>query len=76
MISRFNTGQNGSGHGDFIQDKAGNLLYVLHAHNSSRKVLPRKTAIVKIRFLNSPVGPSKVEVLKNSFHYLLNDKEK
>ncbi|MDG3582296.1 glycoside hydrolase family 43 protein [Galbibacter pacificus] len=50
LISRENIGEFGSGHGDVVTNKNGDIYYVLHTHNSTFKVHPRKTAIVKIGF--------------------------
>ncbi|WP_295117678.1 glycoside hydrolase family 43 protein [uncultured Chitinophaga sp.] len=49
FISRKHTGENGSGHGDVV--RAGNSWwYVLHTHNTSTKVSPRKTAIIQFNW--------------------------
>ncbi len=48
IISRENTGFNGSGHGDIFTDAQGQLWYVFHAHHSNIKISPRRTAIVKL----------------------------
>jgi xylan 1,4-beta-xylosidase len=53
IISRKNIGYNGTGHGDVFTDSKGGMYYVLHTHNSSEKVSPRATGIVKIRFKNA-----------------------
>ncbi|MCD2422262.1 glycoside hydrolase family 43 protein [Niabella pedocola] len=48
IISKKNTGFNGSGHGDLFKDKKGNWQYVLHTHFSATRVGPRKTAIIQV----------------------------
>ncbi|MBL4676132.1 MAG: glycoside hydrolase family 43 protein [Mucilaginibacter sp.] len=59
IISRKNTGANGTGHGDFFKDTKGNLYYVLHTHNTNSKVDPRKSAIVSVKFADGkPVADS------------------
>ena len=58
VISKKNTGSNGSGHGDIVRDKAGEYYYVFHTHFSNEKVAPRKTAMIKIRFKNNGNGES------------------
>lgn len=52
IISKANTGENGSGHGDLIEGENGNLYYVFHTHYSKEVVHPRKTALIKLN-LNS-----------------------
>lgn len=71
IISKNNIGKNGTGHGDFIKDKKGNLLYVFHTHNSDSIVAPRTTAVVKIRFVkDGKKGIDKLMVDEKSFYYL------
>ncbi|GEO03855.1 beta-xylosidase [Adhaeribacter aerolatus] len=71
IISRNNLGQNGTGHGDFVKDKKGNLTYVLHTHFSATKVGPRKTAIVNIRFeKDKATGTDKLVADEKSFYFL------
>lgn len=48
VISRENTGFNGSGHGDVFFDADGGIWYVFHAHHSNIRVSPRRTAIIKL----------------------------
>ena len=50
VISRNNTGYNGTGHGDLFTGKNGKLYYVLHTHNSNSAVGRRKTAVVAVSF--------------------------
>jgi len=70
IISRQNTGHNGTGHGDFIRDEQGGLWYVLHTHHSNSRVSPRATAIVKARFVKDGSKPDKVVMEAPSFRYL------
>lgn len=71
IISKKNTGHNGTGHGDFVKDKKGNLTYVLHTHFSAGKVSPRKTAIVKIRFVKDKTTKTdKLVADEKSFYFL------
>jgi len=53
IISKQLLGYKGTGHGDIFKDEKGQLYYVLHTHNSSSKVAPRKTALVKLRFVKT-----------------------
>ncbi|MGY4536140.1 xylan 1,4-beta-xylosidase [Mucilaginibacter sp. UYNi724] len=69
IISRKNTGINGTGHGDFFIGSKEALYYVLHTHKSSSQVASRKTAIIKAKFTKG--NPSKMVVDAKSFHYLL-----
>lgn len=75
ILSNKNIGINGCGHGDIIKDKNGKICYVFHTHNSNSLVLPRKTAIVQIKFLKDNLHPliDKVIVDSTSFHYLLEE---
>src|SRR5690606_12262972 len=47
VISRHNTGANGSGHGDVLAVK-GKWYYVFHTHLNAQKVGPRKTVIMEM----------------------------
>jgi beta-xylosidase len=51
IISRHIIGYNGTGHGDFFQDKNGDRKYVFHIHYSDTAVSPRRTAIVSAGFI-------------------------
>ncbi len=68
IISRKLTGYNGSGHGDFFNDKTG-LHYVFHTHFTNSKVSPRKTAIVSAKF--SADKPAVLKVDSSSFRFLV-----
>lgn len=69
VISKKITGINGPGHGDFF--KSGNeLYYVLHTHNSNSGVSPRKTAIIKFKFIANESGPALLTADQESFHFL------
>lgn len=70
IISRNNIGHNGTGHGDFIEDKKGDLYYVFHTHRSTEVVSPRLTAIVKALFVKDDSGIDRMEIAPGSFHYL------
>ena len=70
VISKKNTGQNGTGHGDFVTDTHNNLLYVFHTHYSDSAVSPRRTAIIKMKFSkDKSAGEDKVTVDEKSFFY-------
>ncbi len=65
IISRTNTAHHGSGHGDLFTDKQGQLWYVLHTHNTNDQVEKRRTAIVKLQFVNG-----QFTMVPGSFRYL------
>lgn len=70
IISSKNIKVNGTGHGDFVKDKNGNLIYVFHTHQSDTAVGPRKTALVKARFIkNADGGEDVITVEPKSFFY-------
>ncbi|MCO6026501.1 glycoside hydrolase family 43 protein [Prevotella cerevisiae] len=56
---------NGTGHGDVFTDTDGNLWYVFHTHHSSQQVNPRRTAIIRLQYLNGEFS-----VLPETFRYL------
>lgn len=68
VLSRKNTGRNGSGHGDLFTTKDGELFYVFHTHSSENSVGQRKTAVVKLSL--SGQSPAVISVVPGSFHYL------
>jgi xylan 1,4-beta-xylosidase len=71
ILSRHQLGHNGSGHGDFVQDKQGNWRYVFHTHQSNTTVSPRKTAVIQARFSKGAAGkPDKIRMDEKSFYFL------
>jgi xylan 1,4-beta-xylosidase len=71
IIHRSITGENGSGHGDLVQGKNNDWLYVFHTHNSAEKIAPRKTAIIAINFVkDTKTGLDKLVAQPGSFKYL------
>jgi len=70
ILSRKYIGRNGTGHGDFIKDKKGSLLYVFHTHNSDSAVAPRTTALIKVRYVkDTKSGIDEVAAEPKSFYY-------
>ncbi|MDQ3278489.1 MAG: glycoside hydrolase family 43 protein [Bacteroidota bacterium] len=69
IINKTHLGQNGPGHGDFFK-KGNDLYYVFHTHNAVDKVGPRKTAVVKMRFVKAKHDIDKLEADVSSFHFL------
>ncbi|WP_341839062.1 glycoside hydrolase family 43 protein [Chitinophaga caseinilytica] len=70
VISRQMVQQNGTGHGDVLIDKKGNMHYVLHIHHSADKVSPRATAIIGLRFRPGKNGEDVLEADVKSFRTL------
>ena len=70
ILSKKQTGYNGSGHGDFFVGDSGKLYYVYHTHYSSTVVAKRKTALVEVHFKKRLFGKDKVEVNPKSSYYL------
>lgn len=70
IISREDIGINGTGHGDFFRNDKGELIYVLHTHNSDSAVQPRLTGLIKAKFKSDGSGIDKVIIDKESFRYL------
>ncbi|GAA4306963.1 glycoside hydrolase family 43 protein [Compostibacter hankyongensis] len=70
IISRHNTGHNGTGHGDFVRDTAGRLFYVLHTHRSDSAVSPRMTALIEAAFREDGGAADVMTVDAGSFRYL------
>jgi beta-xylosidase len=70
IVSRKNIGVNGTGHGDFFKDAKGELMYVLHTHNSDSVVQPRLTALVKAGFAADSTGIDIMMIDSRSFNYL------
>lgn len=71
IISRKNTAQNGSGHGDLFKAKDGNWYYVFHTHSSNQHVGKRRTAIV--RLVISKSKQAVISIVPGSFRYLTTD---
>lgn len=69
IISKKLIGQNGTGHGDFFQEGK-SLFYVFHTHNSVEKAGPRKTALVKLRFVKTKNDVDHLEADPSSFRFL------
>ncbi len=69
IISKANTGHNGSGHGDLFKDARGQHHYVFHTHYSDAQVAPRRTAILKLR-IEVEAGRVSVKVDSDSVRML------
>ncbi|HTN39470.1 MAG TPA: glycoside hydrolase family 43 protein [Arachidicoccus sp.] len=51
VLSRQQTGLNGTGHGDVFKDKNKQFYYVFHAHKSNAVVGPRQTWLIPFKFV-------------------------
>ncbi|WP_232282999.1 glycoside hydrolase family 43 protein [Pedobacter sp. BAL39] len=71
VISRDVLKYNGTGHGDFFTDKKGQLQYVFHTHHSNTRVSPRATALIKGKFVKNSSGIEELEILPESFGFIL-----
>lgn len=56
VLSREESGLNGTGHGDVVFDGEGRMWYVFHAHNSSIRISPRRTGIIRLEETLAPDG--------------------
>jgi hypothetical protein len=62
--------RNGTGHGDFVEDKKGRLSYVFHMHRSDEVVSPRVTAVVSAQFVRDGNGrPDKMQIEDKSLYF-------
>ena len=69
VISRTALGENGPGHGDFFR-RGKDLYYVFHTHHAADKVGPRKTALIKLKFVSARNEPDRLEAEEKSFRFL------
>lgn len=76
IISKNILGINGTGHGDFVSNNEHQLYYVFHTHFSDSVVSPRRTAIIKVKFVKDAQGfIDKMTVDKKSFRYAVKPAE-
>lgn len=63
-------GYPGPGHGDFLITGS-NMFYVFHTHNNELKATPRKTALIKARFMNgNKKGVNTLAIDSLGFYFL------
>lgn len=74
ILSKKQTGQNGSGHGDVFTAKDGKWYFVFHTHESAYKAGERKTAIIELSVFKG--RPKRIAVLPGTFRYLTADDAK
>lgn len=70
ILSKIETGMNGSGHGDFFMARRRQLYYVFHTHESNVKTGKRKTAIIAAQFIKNGAGLEILKTDSTSFEYL------
>lgn len=71
ILSKFETGENGTGHGDFFKDSRGKLNYVFHVHESNTKNNgKRRTAMVEMDFKPNGSKDQSLMVYRDSFYFL------
>ncbi|GAB3027406.1 glycoside hydrolase family 43 protein [Niabella terrae] len=70
LLSRKETGLNGTGHGDIYYDHKGQMYYVFHVHNSPESVAPRKTAVIKLDFIKGADGVDRLRLYPQSLQWL------
>lgn len=63
-------GINGTGHGDVLFDKKGDMQYVMHTHLNDSKVQPRRTAILKMDFEKDGKSTDILNIEKETFRFL------
>jgi beta-xylosidase len=69
IINRQNMLRNGTGHGDFLEQKKGGFIYVFHTHRTDQVVSPRVTAIVHAAFLPAKKAQADVMEIDNKSLY-------
>jgi beta-xylosidase len=69
VLDRNLLGENGTGHGDFFKSRDGNYWYVFHTHYAPDRVGPRRTALIRGRFVKG-AGADRMVFDKHSFFYL------
>ncbi len=65
--------ENGTGHGDVFIDNQGDMKYDLHTHFNDTLTQPRRTAIVKIKFVEEKVRPDYLITEKDGFRFLITE---
>lgn len=71
VLSKVQTGENGSGHGDFFTDSEGKLSYVFHTHESNSKSKgKRRTAVISAMFLPVKGQPDVLTMDSKTWKYL------
>jgi xylan 1,4-beta-xylosidase len=53
LLSKKQTANNGTGHGDLFKSKDGKWQYVFHVHNTDKQVSPRKTMLIDVSYSDS-----------------------
>lgn len=70
IIFEETTGHPGTGHGDVFTYDGDAMEYVLHTHFSSSKVSPRKTGLIKLKFIQNEDGTGKIIGRPETFRFI------
>lgn len=73
IISEETTGQPGIGHGDLFTYKGDTIHYVLHTHFSGTRVNPRRTGLIKLKFIKKKDGTGKIISRPGTFEFIKKD---
>ncbi|HKH62251.1 MAG TPA: glycoside hydrolase family 43 protein [Flavitalea sp.] len=69
ILTKFSIGRNGTGHGDFFLNRT-DWMYVFHTHYNDSFATPRKTGLIKVRFVTRSKMADSVMIDTASFKYL------
>ena len=69
ILTKSLIGQNGTGHGDFFLNRS-DWMYVFHTHYKDSLATPRKTGLIKVRFITRSRMADSVMMDPASFKYL------
>jgi beta-xylosidase len=70
IIHKGNLGINGTGHGDVFTDISGSMHYIMHTHLNDSVVQPRRTALVKMEFMEDGDTFDKLTIVSASFQFI------
>lgn len=70
IINKKLLAENGPGHGDLFVDLQGDMQYVLHTHYNDSLTQPRRTANIKLRFVEQKGSPDYLVAEKEGFRFL------
>lgn len=71
VLSKAQTGENGSGHGDFFTDAEGKLNYIFHTHESNEQPKgKRRTALISAQFVKQADQTEVLQMDSKSWRFL------
>jgi xylan 1,4-beta-xylosidase len=71
VLSKAQTGENGSGHGDFFTDHNGKLNYIFHTHESnSQPKGQRRTALISAQFVKQGGKTEVLQMNSKTWNYI------